>query len=342
MDSHILKHAKDRTEEFRPNEKLDELIVSLKGLLGPVQKTINKSYNHPLKPVLVIVGCPRSGTTFMTQLLTATGAVAYPSNLLSRFAYAPHLGALLQQLLLNPAYDLGNEFSDLRSESGFSSNVGKTRGALGINEFFHFWRRFFPNHDPGFLDQEELKSVKIATMRAELASIEAVFDKPFISKGMMLQYNLDFFANNMPELKIVHVKRDPLYVMQSVSQARVKYYGTDKIWWSVKPRQYNLLKDMDPVSQVAGQVFFTDQEIFNQTKGIPESRFIRADYEQVCEQPKYFLERLATQFEIPQLVTDLSRVQDRYISGNTRRLSKEILVDLENRYSDMQTQYGDK
>ena len=259
----------------------------------------------------------------------------YPSNLLSRFAFAPHIGALIQQLLLNPDYDLGLEFTDLRSGSDFSSNVGKTEGALGINDFFHFWRRFFPNHDPGFLTDNELTRVDVDRMRTELASIQAVFNKPFMSKGMMLQYNLLFFAKHIPELKIIHVRRDPLYLMQSIYQARLKYYGTDKIWWSVKPREYHQLKDRDPLTQVAGQVLFTDKEITIQSQNLEDNRFITANYEMICENPKSFLKNLSRRFSMPELSAGLVNVDDIYTSGNTIRLDKKILEELEAKYSEL-------
>jgi len=328
MESHILKHVNDRTPVFRPNENLDRLIAQLRTLLEPVQQSVNAESGYPTLPVIGIVGCPRSGTTFMTQLLAATGAVSYPSNLLSRFAYAPHLGALIQQLLMNPNYDLGDEFSDLRSFNEFSSNVGKTRGAMGINEFFHFWRRFLPNHDPGHLTAEELKDVAVDSLRRELASIEAVYQKPFMSKIMMLQYNLAYFAHSMPELKIIHVQREPLYLMQSVTQARRKYYGSDKIWWSVKPKEYSFLKDERPETQVAGQVLFTEQAIQSQIQGLPRSRWITVSYERVCETPHEFLKGLAERFAMPELVSDLSRVDKKYQSGNTKRLNDNELASL--------------
>ncbi|MTT52801.1 hypothetical protein F1529_09930 [Alcanivorax sp. VBW004] len=332
MESHILKHANKRSKDFRPNEKLDRLISQLRMLLAPVQQSVNDYSVFPSHPLIGIVGCPRSGTTFMTQLLAATGAVSYPSNLLSRFAYAPHIGALIQQLLMNPEYDLGQEFADLRSSNEFSSNVGKTRGALGINEFFHFWRRFFPHHDPGHLTEGELEEVEIENLRREVGSIQAVYGKPFMSKIMMLQYNLAYFAEKMPELKIVYVQRDPLYLMQSVSQARIKYYGSNKVWWSVKPKEYSFLKDQEPPAQVAGQVLFSEQAIYNQLKALPEDRWIMASYEDVCESPRIFLAKLADRFSMPELIKDLSGVDERYKSGNTKRLSEEELTILQNEY----------
>ncbi|WP_372997164.1 sulfotransferase [Marinobacter sp.] len=332
MESHILKHAGDRSEVFQPNEKLNGLITQLRELLEPLQLSVDKQSGLPKHPVIGIVGCPRSGTTFMTQLLAATGSVSFPTNLLSRFAYAPHIGALIQQLLLNPEYDLGEEFADLRPTSGFSSNVGKTHGALGINEFFHFWRRFFPVHDPGHLSQEQLDCVDIGTLRQELASIQAVYGMPFMSKVMMLQYNLAYFMEKIPELKIVHVQRDPLYLMQSVTQARLKYYGTDKIWWSVKPKEYSFLKDAAPATQVAGQVLYTENAIQEQLAGVSKDRWITASYEDVCANPRSFLEELAQRFSMPELIRDLSNIESRYTSGNSIRLSEEELEHLMREY----------
>jgi len=340
MESHLLKHANDRNPSFRPNEKLDHLIKQLRPLLEPVQQRIRKQSEYPKFPVIGIVGCPRSGTTFMTQLLAATGAVAYPSNLLSRFSYAPHIGALIQQLLMNPEYDLGNEFADLRSFSEFSSNVGKTQGAMGINEFFHFWRQYFPNYDPGHLTEEELKSVEIDNLRKDLASVQAVYQKPFISKIMMLQYNLAYFAHAIPELKIIHVQRDPLYLMQSVAQARLKYYGSDHIWWSVKPKEYSFLKSERSATQVAGQVFFTEKAIQSQISGLPENRWITASYENVCGNPHAFLTTLAERFSLPELTHDLSRVDKQYISGNSKRLEIDELTLLQNEYDNFSNQFG--
>lgn len=332
MESHILAHARDRNEKFRPNDKLDKLIAQLRELLVPVQQQVNDRAGTPRYPVIGIAGCPRSGTTFMTQLLAATGAVAYPSNLLSRFAYAPHVGALIQQMLLNPEYDLGDEFSDLRSFGDFSSDIGKTRGALGINEFFHFWRKFMPVHDPGHLADAELEQVDVAAMRKELASIQDVYGKPFMSKVMMLQYNLAYFARALPELKIIHVHRDPLYLMQSVSQARIKYYGNNRIWWSVKPKEYSFLKDADPATQVAGQVLYTDRAITQQLCDLPEDRWISVSYESVCENPREFLAELAERFSMPELARDMTFIQERYPSGNTRRLPDHELAELQESY----------
>ena len=335
-NSLILRHAPDRTHKFRPNPKLDALICSLKNKLEPVQKRINSDFSVPEMPVVVVVGAPRSGTTMLTQVLAATGAFGVPTNLLSRFSYAPYIGAQIQQLLLNPEYDFGGEFSDIQQATDFASDIGKTAGALGISEFFHFWRRFFPNHDPEYLDQQQLCLVDVAGLRSELAGLQSFFGKPFMSKGMMLQYNIKFFAEQMKELKVIHIKRSPEHVMQSIYEARLRYYGTEDIWWSVKPRQFEELQKMDAFGQIAGQVLFTNHEIEEQSAYLGADRFVTVNYETLCDQPKQCLSSLASAFSMPTIVQDLTMVKDEYECSNRQRLDTKTMNELRQYYSDLQ------
>lgn len=342
QESHILKHADDRVEAFRPNRKLDALISRLSVLLTPAQKRANEDFNTPRFPVVAVLGCPRSGTTFLTQLLAASGQFSYPSNVLSRFAYAPYIGALIQKMLFDPDYDLRGEFSELRSTSGFNSDIGKTDGALGVNEFFHFWRRFFPNHDPGHLTDAELNAVDIIGMRRELAAIESVFERPFISKAMMLQYNASYFAERMPELFFIHIRREPKFVMQSITQSRRKYYGGEDIWWSVKPREYSFLKDMEPAAQVAGQVLFTEKAIDEQLDVIDGSRKLSCRYEDLCADPARVFEQLWSALRNHGVDLDAVPLLNSFPCQNRIRLSNEELSTLQRLYDNLKASFSEK
>lgn len=335
-ESHYIKHERDRAQEFLPNPKLIERIGQLMERLAPIQEKDNARFDAPRLPVVVIVGCPRSGTTILTQILTATGDFAYPTNFLSRFAYAPMLGAMIQQMAFDPDYDYHGELSDIQSVSGFSSVLGKTSGAMAISEFFHFWRRFFPNHDPGYLTPEQLAQVDIARMRAELASIESVFGKPFMSKGMMMQYNVAFFAERMPELLFVHVKREPRYVLQSVMMSRRKYYGTDEIWWSVKPREYPVLAEMDPAHQVAGQVLYTVKSIDDGLASVDETQKIVYDYERLCADPKGFYDVLRSKFEQRGSTLADYALDESFRCANDVKMDESELAGLEKAYEELE------
>jgi len=336
IDSHILRHEFDRTEEFRPNPRLVDLIGRLKQLLEPVQIQQNAQFAAPQYPVVVIVGCPRSGTTVLTQILAASGSFAFPTNFLARFAYAPLIGAMIQQMIFNREYDFRDELSDIRSSSDFRSAVGKTAGALGINEFFHFWRKFFPNHDPGHLTNEELALVDTVRMRSELAAIESVFVKPFMSKGMMMQYNIAYFAEQVPELFFIHIKRETRYVLQSVLMSRRRFYGDQPIWWSVKPKEYEWLAGMDLFYQVAGQVLFTEKAIDDQLASVDDSRKLVCHYEQLCAAPHSFFDSLRASLNDRGCTIGEYEIAQQFPTGNTLKIAEAELRRLEQAYAELQ------
>ena len=117
----------ERRKKFQRNEKLESLLKEINGILGPVEEDILENYRMPKYPVVLIVGCARSGSTLMMQWLARTGIFAYPTNLLSRFFGAPYIGALIQQLLTAPEFNFNNEILDFNNEISFSSDFGKIR-----------------------------------------------------------------------------------------------------------------------------------------------------------------------------------------------------------------------
>lgn len=337
--SDILGNISNRSEEFHPNPKLDKLISTLKRQLEPIQLSRNEQFVSPKKPVCLVVGNPRSGTTLLTQILASSNSFSYPTNFLSRFAYAPELGALIQQMLFNKEYDFLNELCDIPANQNFNSNLGRTKGALGINQFFHFWRKFFPNHDPKHLSEKELKFVEVKRMRSELASIENVFDQPFLSKGMMLQFNIDFFAKEIPEFIFFHIKRQHKFVMQSLLLSRRKYYKTEKIWYSVKPKEYEWLSNMNPLHQIAGQVLFTEKAIEKTLQYVPENRKVICNYEELCDKPKFVYDQIYSLLKLHGVKLSHMNFENEFVSGNDLKINKEELDDLENAYEELKTKY---
>lgn len=296
-----------RTEEFKANAKLDKLISELSQLLGPVQQLINQNFRQPKHRVTLVVGAPRSGTTLTAQVLAQTNRFCFPTNVLNRFAYAPRIGCLVQQMLFNPEFDHRGEFENINSQSiELESMLGKTQGALSISEFFHFWRRFIPSYEPGYLSKQQREQVKIEKLQAEVASIQDVFDRPFLCKGKMLQYNMAWFVEQMPELLFVYVKRDPIQTMQSIVMAREKYFGRRDTWWAVKPKEYQWLKYLSPLEQVAGQVFFTELNIEKQLQQLPTRNYVVLEYEKLCEQPVSVINQILSSADLPK-VEDVSK-----------------------------------
>ena len=275
----------ERQEAFQRNARLEELLAELRSILEPAERAYLKDCTTPTHSVVYVIGAPRSGTTVMMQWLAGSGLVAYPSNLLSRFYASPYLGARIQQLLTDPAYSHRNELADAVSgSSSFQSELGKTQGILEPNEFYYFWRRFIPS-DHEYLPSEKEAEIDGEGFRRGLAAIQRAFPKPFAMKGIALLYNLKILYTIYPNCLFLFIQRHPLYNGQSLLESRLKFYGTKHTWYSAKPPEYKQLRDRDPYTQIAGQVYFTNRSISEQLSQIDARHVLEVSYEEFCAAP---------------------------------------------------------
>jgi hypothetical protein len=291
---------KDRTEQHQRNQSLEDLLRELNSLLRPPERKVEERFASPQWPVLLIVGPPRSGTTLTLQWLAQTGLFGYPTNLISRFYAAPYIGAQIQRLLTDPKFDFNDEFGDLRQSVNFESTLGKTQGLLSPNEFWYFWRRFIPNEEPRYLEPEEVQQVDRPGFAASLAALEAALGKPLAMKGLIVQYNLEFIVEILRRrVLLIQTRRHPFYNIQSLLKARRNYYGTERKWYSVRPKEYEWLSDLSPVEQVAGQVYFTNQSISRQLESVSDDHKLLLPYESFCSNPEHtyrkLIEKLSSQ-----------------------------------------------
>jgi len=292
----FLRDNDNRTAEFQRNVNLETLLTELSLYLSPLELEIEKHFSTPSYPPLFLVGNPRSGTTVFMQFLSSTGQFAVPTNLLSRFYYAPYLGAKIQQLLTDRRFDHKGELTHFGGSFDISSSLGRTSGLLAPHEFTHFWRRFLPNYDPEFLNEEQLCYVDQDGLRKGIAAIEHVFEKPFAAKAFILQYNLDILSSIFQNSLILCVARNPFFIMQSILKARETHYGKRELWWSVKPKEYERLKEMDVYHQIAGQVYFTKLAIEKGLRTTPAANQLMVQYEDFCKEPAMVYEQIRTKY----------------------------------------------
>lgn len=283
-----------RRGRYQRNEQLEQLLLEINDILGPAEDQLSERFPRPRFPILLVVGGPRSGSTLMMQWLAASGLFAYPSNLLSRFYRAPSIGARIQLLLTDPRYRFMEEFAGFGEDSDFKSDLGKTSGVLQPNDFWYFWRRFIPNSEPVYLDGAELAKVDGEGFLRELAAIEAVFNKPFAMKGMILEQNIPFLHALLGKVLFINIKRHPLFNIQSLLEARTKFFGDRRRWYSIKPRQYEELAELEPIEQVAGQVHYKNLAVEEGLELIPSSRQISIGYEEFCSSPADFFKSLGS------------------------------------------------
>ena len=333
-----------RQKEFQRNPHLECLLSELNGLLVLSEDQVIGGFQQPNYPVVFLMGCARSGTTLALQWLASTGLFSYPSNLISRFYAAPYIGARIQQMLTDSRFDFANEFGlsvDTGSQA-FSSNLGKTHGLLSPNEFWYFWRRFFPDGETQEFQASQLIDVDSDSLVAEIAALESVCDRPVTMKGMFLNWNIPFLAGLFDKALFVQIRRHPFYNMQSLLMARQRFYGSEEQWYSFKPPEFSELRNRPVAEQIAGQLYYTNRAIETGMAQLSPERCLTLDYEMLCQQPADSFNQLAAKLAAQDFVVSenyggpekfkaqgsvrLPETQTRELMDAYRDLSKESLT----------------
>lgn len=290
---------RERVEEFKRNNSLEDLLKEINTDLGVVEEKLACSRLQRY-PVVFVMGPLRSGTTMMMQWLAATGEIAYPTNMLSRFFGAPIMGAKIQRLLADEKYNFRNEILDFNSKPNYVSENGKTKGALSPNEFWYFWRRFIQyDSEIEFVDNEVLLGQEnMGYFRDEIIGMTEVFEKPFALKGMICNYNIEFLDKLFDKALFIYTKRDPYTNIESALNAREKQSGDIHEWYSFKIPEYpELMKYEDPVKQVTGQIYYNNAAIMKGLSRVDESRKMIVEYEDFCKEPERYYKQLVEKLE---------------------------------------------
>ncbi|MFA5370491.1 MAG: sulfotransferase [Sideroxydans sp.] len=278
------------------------MLAELNRDLQPAEKNLMVGYEHKIEmqyPLILVMGPLRSGTTLFMQWLANTGLVAYPTNLLSRFYQAPIIGAKIQLLLTDPRFNFRDELGEFAQQAEYCSENGKTKGVLAPNEFWYFWRRFLAESGRDVWSDDELRqSMDIKTMRAELAGMMDVFQKPFAAKGLLFNYNIPFLDSIFDKVLFVQIKRDPVTNVASVLEARKRQLGSEAAWYSFDIPEYNELKGLDPIAQSAGQVQFINRAVTRGLEKVDESRKLVVQYEDFCDDHRQVFGRLVKKLNL--------------------------------------------
>jgi hypothetical protein len=279
-----------RDPSHRRSVELEAALHLLNGHLMTAARTRPSTDPLPYRPVF-IVGCPRSGSTLVSQVLARSGDYCYPTNIMSRFYGDPWVGALVHRIL----YDLDNRNEIFRSEpstTDYLNDIGKTAGPAEPNEFWYWWRRFF-KFNSTHADLVPVTEADGRRFRAELGEIMQVFRKPFVGKAMIMNWKLPLLAQIVPEALFLFIERDLEQNALSLLRTRERFYGDRSEWYAFKPEEYDRIVQMDPIEQVFAQVHFTAGAVETGLASLPPERSLHWRYEEFCSDPSGHLSALS-------------------------------------------------
>jgi len=266
---------------FNPKIYINKLI----SLFSPIirlweNKYLNEYGNSPLKhqPVFII-GAPRTGSTILYQIITNQFDVLYIDNLICKFHRNLFFG-----------FWLSNKIFKQKAHNCFRSNHGNTIecGWHAPSECGEFWYRWLPR-DRHFIDYDDINDKMVEEIRKEITAVINYFDKPIVFKNLNAGQRMRLLRKVFPDAKFIFVKRDPLFIAQSILKAKRKLGLKDNVFWSIMPKNVEELKQLNGYEQIVKQIFYLEKQIVEDMNLFGNENFYIIEYKDLIEKFEYIL-----------------------------------------------------
>ncbi|MBN2281891.1 MAG: sulfotransferase [Candidatus Marinimicrobia bacterium] len=223
---------------------------------------------------IFIIGAPRVGSTIFYEYFTNYFNVSYINNLMDNLHQVLFSASILSEILFkNKPHDC------------FESSFGDTQGMNAPSESGDFWYRWLPR-ERHFVDFDEVGEKHKQEIGQILTAITNKFNRPLVFKNMNCGQRIRLLKEIFPGAFFIFIKRDPLYVAQSIIKTRDKLYQDRNHWWSIRPKEYDELKDLDSFEQVVQQIFFIEKQIEEDLKNYFSNNYHLFYYEEFCQNPE--------------------------------------------------------
>jgi hypothetical protein len=248
-------------------------------LCSPIVRLWEKKYikrysSIPLKHQAVfIIGAPRTGSTILYQTLTNQLNVLYIDNLVCRFNKNLFFG-----------FWLSHKIFKQKAHNCFKSNHGNTSkcGLHAPSECGGFWYRWLPK-DKHFIDYDDITDKMVKEIREEITAIINYFDKPLVFNNNNIALRIRLIKKAFPNAKFIVADREPLFVAQSILNARMKFYSNYNQWWSIMPNNYVKLLEEPYFRQVVLQHYHINKQMYKDLiELISNNNHVTIHYKDFC------------------------------------------------------------
>lgn len=251
---------------------------------------------------LFVVGCPRSGTGLLHQVLRLHADLAWVtpvSNWIcgkSWFRTVPPTAAgSLERGLDRLPRALVPPF--LRGPYDGSLNVP---GLPETREGHSIWNRFCRS-DP---DHAMTESDATASIRAEVSDVVTWHlkrhDRPrFVNKMPRHALRLRFLHALFPQARFLHVVRDGRAVAASILKRRRSDYGTTDRWWGARPPGWREHLSEPPIRQAAWMWRTILHAVEQDADALPADALHTVTYERFTREPGETLRAIFTWADLP-------------------------------------------
>jgi hypothetical protein len=271
------------TPDYQKDPADDAFLESLNRRLEPTELDAYRDLEEKY-PTIQVLGVPRSGTTLALQLIATHTDIGYIDHVAAAFWRAPVMGLRLSAALRRQVPRL----------STYRSDFGRTPSLAEPHEFSYLWARLLGT-DFGLdslAEPSASQSVDWAFFKRVMTNMCDAIQRPIVFKSFYAIWHLRPLCETLRKTVVVVVRRDPIAVAQSLVRMRERLYGSRDVWASVKPREYEWLKNADYATQIAGQIHYVDHAIEKGIGYADPDAVVEVSYQDLCRDPTAFLERV--------------------------------------------------
>lgn len=259
---------------------LEKLLKPVDLAMQPYEKRRLREAQPSRLPILLIVGAPRSGTTLVYQVLSRYLPVTYFTNLCALFPHSPitaskRLGCFLRH-----------------RQADFHSFYGNTAGLTAPNDGFHLWNRWLGSdryRAPDCIDQQAADK-----MQSFFNAWLTTFGRPLLNKNNRNTDCVSLLASILNNAFFIIVRRDPVFVAQSLMIARQRIQGSQSIGWGLRSRSGSSSRDpLGYIDDVCDQILEIETRLTREELALGRDRFFEISYERFCADPGRFVQKIS-------------------------------------------------
>ncbi len=220
-------------------------------------------------PLLFILASPRTGSTFLYQLLINTYDFIYINNLINdRFSKSIASGIYISKLA-----------GGFNKKISYNSSYGKTKRWYEPSEGSMVFGNWYGGSHPSEIYSANPKNAK--SMSRDIMRAYKVSRVPIIFKNAWNCFRIKDLSHRYPNAFFIWLRRDIVKSASSDLESR-NNQGSPYIWNSATTRNYKDLFDLEPYKQSVEQQFYFNKSIEKNLNKYSEGRFCELWYEDLC------------------------------------------------------------
>ena len=245
-------------------------------LLLPFEKLRYRRATAPERPIVLVCGAARSGTTLSAQLLMRNLKVSYFNNLTSVFPRAPLTANSTIGRFVTPA------------DVTYHSFYGRTSGWSGPNDALYLWDRWLGRNRTR--TPERIAPKAQHSILSFFGAMEQATGRPTLAKNNALNVSAHLVAEVLPTAHFICIVRSRIPLALSLLKARIDIHGDPGVPYGLMQRDRR--HGIDPIEDVCRQALFHEELARKQLERLGPERFRLVHFEDVCREPRDFVEKI--------------------------------------------------